>query len=388
MARQILVTAVEVVHFRYPLRDIAPHPDLGIPIYTPGSTWERPVYVVRVETDAGVTGEYVGDRSIDARLEHPAHLLLGRNALDREGFYSRARHQTLLGAHLIGLGVLDIALWDLAGKVYDAPLYELLGGRRQRLKAYASTHVGDRQPDGLGSPEAYADLAEHCRELGFPGFKIHPWADGTPDEQRAVVRAVGERVGDSMLLMLDSFNSIPTFGEAVRVGRACDEHEFFWYEDPFRDGGVSLHAHRKLRQLVRTPLLALEHVRGLEAHVDFIEGQGTDFVRVDPDYDGVTGTMKIAHAAEGFGLDAELHGSGPVRRHLMAAMTNTNFYELSLVHPKAGPFHPPVHDGFEDDLTSIGSDGCVDVPDGPGLGVAIDWDFIARHETGRSRYER
>ena len=85
-----------------------------------------------------------------------------------------------------------------------------------------------------------------------------------------------------------------------------------WYEDPYRDGGVSNFGHRKLRELIRTPLLELEHVRGLEAHVDMIVGGGTDFVRGDPDYDGgVTGIMKIAHAAEGFGLDVELHGPGP-----------------------------------------------------------------------------
>ena len=113
------------------------------------------------------------------------------------------------------------------------------------------------------------------------------------------------------ILMLDPFCTLQTFADALRVGRTCDEYGYLWYEDPFRDGGVSTFAHRKLRELIRTPLLELEHVRGLEAHVDMIVGGGTDFVRVDPDYDGgVSGSMKIAHAAEGFGLDVELHGPG------------------------------------------------------------------------------
>jgi L-alanine-DL-glutamate epimerase-like enolase superfamily enzyme len=132
-----------------------------------------------------------------------------------------------------------------------------------------------------------------------------------------------------------------TFGDALKLGRACDEYGFFWYEASFRDGGVSAHAHRKLRQLIKTPLLQLEHVRGLESHVDFIEAEATDFVCGDPDYDGgITGVMKIAHAAEGFGLDVELHVTGPDRRHLMAAMRNTNYYEMGLLHPKSRLHRP------------------------------------------------
>jgi L-alanine-DL-glutamate epimerase-like enolase superfamily enzyme len=70
-----------------------------------------------------------------------------------------------------------------------------------------------------------------------------------------VIHAVGKRVGGKMDLMLDPFCAIKTFGDALKLGRACDEYDFFWYEDRFRDGGVSAHAHRKLRQLIKTPLL-------------------------------------------------------------------------------------------------------------------------------------
>ncbi len=193
-----------------------------------------------------------------------------------------------------------------------------------------------------------------------------------------MVHAVGKRVGGKMDLMLDPFCAIRTFGEALKLGWACDEQKFFWYEDPYKDGGVSAHAHRKLRQLIKTPLLQLEHVRGLEAHVDFIAAEATDFVRGDAIYDGgITGIMKIAHAAEGFGLDVELHVAGPAQRHLMASMRNTNYYEMGLLHPKAGPFSPPIYkDGYRDAIDAIDENGCVDVPEGHGLGAEIDWDFI------------
>ena len=141
--------------------------------------------------------------------------------------------------------------------------------------------------------------------------------------------------------------------------------------------------------LVRTPLLQLEHVRGLEPHVDFIVADGTDFVRGDPDYDGgVTGVIKIAHAAEGFGLDMELHGPGPVRRHLMAAIRNSNYYEMGLVHPRVLPFAPPIYkDGYRDGLDAIDENGCIQVPHGIGLGVEYDWEYITGHSTGVTVYE-
>ena len=281
-----------------------------------------------------------------------------------------------------------MALWDLAGKFYDAPLYELLGGASRKLPCYASTYVGDHEKGGLDSPEAYADFAEQCLEMGYPAFKIHGWQNASIDMQVAVVRTVGKRVGGKMDLMLDPFCAIRTFGEALKLGWACDEWRYLWLEDPFKDGGVSAHAHRKLRQLIKTPLLQLEHLRGLESHVDFIEAQATDFVRIDPDYDGgITGGLKVAHAAEGFGLDAELHAPGPSRRHLMAAIRNTNYYEMGLVHPRLPLSRPPVFLDYADGLETIDDAGMVRPPDGPGLGVELDWAYIDAHRTGGRTFE-
>jgi L-alanine-DL-glutamate epimerase-like enolase superfamily enzyme len=181
------------------------------------------------------------------------------------------------------LGVVDIALWDLAGKLDGSPIYQRLGGRDKPLPAYASTSVGDGVAGGLDTPQAYAEFAERCRELGYGGFKIHPWGDAAIEEHVAVVRAVGQRVGGWMDLMLAPFCTLLTFADALRVGRACDDYGDLWLEHPFRDEGASTFAHRKLRELIRTQLLELEHVRGLEAHVDMIVG-GTDFVRAAPDY--------------------------------------------------------------------------------------------------------
>ena len=92
---------------------------------------------------------------------------------------------------------------------------------------------------------------------------------------------------------------------------------------------------------LKTPLLQGEHVHMVEGHTDMAVAEATDYWRADPEYDGgITGVMKIAHAAEGFGMDVELHIAGPAQRHCMAAMRNSNFYEIGLVHPKLGARMP------------------------------------------------
>jgi L-alanine-DL-glutamate epimerase-like enolase superfamily enzyme len=192
-----------------------------------------------------------------------------------------------------------------------------------------------------------------------------------------------------MDLMLDPACNPATFADALKIGKACDEAEFLWYEDPYRDGGVSQHAHRKLREMLDMPILQTEHVRGLEPHTDFVATESTDIVRADPEYDGgITGAMKIAHMAEGFGLDVEYHAPGPAQRHCLAATRNSNYYEVALVHPICPNTQPPVYaDDYSDMLDTVDSDGHVQVPDGPGLGVEYDWDEIEAREIGRRVYE-
>jgi L-alanine-DL-glutamate epimerase-like enolase superfamily enzyme len=381
------ITSIESTEFFYPIEDVGTDQHGFNLVYEPGAVTERKLFALKIEVDDGLTGEYVGGNSPGAaQINTFADYLVGKNPLDRQQHWSEMK-RALRKYDRMGIGPIDIALWDYAGKRYEAPIHELLGTYRTRIPAYASTYHGDEN-GGLDSPAAFADFAESCQEMGYGGFKIHGWggSEGARDLDReiAAVHAVGERVGESMDLMHDPACELETFADALKLGRALDEEEFFWYEDPYRDGGISQHSHRKLRQALDTPILQTEHVRGLEPATDFVANEATDFVRADPEYDGgITGAMKRAVVAEGFGLDVEFHAPGPAQRHCLGAIRNANYYELALVHPDAPNTQPPVYEGeYSDFIDTVDADGTVPVPEGPGLGVDYDWGYIAEHKTG------
>ena len=355
--------------------------------YMKGESAEIKKYAVVISTEDGNRGEYVthwcASDSTFAQSCILAPKLLGRHAEEREGIYDDFKRELRQFDHM-GHGPLDIALWDWTGKKLNCSISVLLGGFKNKLPAYASTYHGDRN-GGLDSKEAYADFAEYCYELGYKAFKIHGWNDGNAKEEAENVLHVAKSVGERMTLMLDPACELKTFADALYVGRACDEANFFWYEDPYRDSGVSAFSHKRLREMIKTPILQTEHIRGLEPKADFLIAGGTDFLRMDPEYDmGITGGMKIAHLAESFGIDVEIHACGPAHRHMMSAIRNTNFYEIALVGPDCPNAIPPVYScGYSDMLNCIDKDGFVSVPQGIGLGVTYDWDYIRKNTVNK-----
>ncbi|QUH03640.1 mandelate racemase [Saccharopolyspora erythraea] len=383
------IERVRVDRAKFEMKDFAKHPTGFSLVYEPGSRKEVSAYAVRIFTDDGVVGEYVGGNSVAAaQVSMFGKYLVGKNPFERERIYNDVKRQ-LRKFDKMGMGLIDIALWDLAGRAFGVPIRTLLGGWKTKLPAYASTAAGDRS-GGLDSAKAYADFAVRCKELGYRAYKLHVWDDYEVAEVVRTIAAVRDAVGPEMDLMLDPGCKLETFAHAVQVGRACDDANYLWLEDPYKDTGISIHGHRRLRELIRTPLLQTEHVRGLEQHTDFVIGGGTDFVRADAEYDGgITGALKIAHATEGFGLDVELHTPGPAQRQLMASIRNTNYYEMSFVHPKSseiGRSQLVYADDYRDGLTAIDADGCVPVPEGPGVGVSYDWDAIAAHTVDTAEF--
>jgi len=344
--------------------------------FDPGSSLTFQGGIIRIVADNGVVGEYGGWRVDPRAVIGQAERYIGEPALDRERFYQRAKSSSVMA-------VYDIALWDLAGKMAGLPVHALLGTYRTQVPAYAST-IDGAVTGPLSTPESFGDFAEECLEMGYRGFKMHPMAWPDVRTHAAAIRAIGDRVGGRMDLMVDPYCQFQTFADALKIGYACDQAGFYWLEDPYSDGGVTPFSHTKLREMIRTPLLQGEQVATIEERMALVLAKATDFARADMGRHGLTGALKLAHAAETVGIDIEPHRSGPAELQFLAAVKNANYYELVWVHPVMRDSEPPIYANVHiTGLDCIDPNGMVAVPEGPGLGIEYDWDFVSAHSTGR-----
>ena len=189
------ITSVEVTVFEHEVENVGKDYNTFNMVYDRGTSVLRSG-VLQIKTDQGIVGEYpsVGGPTIE-QVKMVADYLIGKDALSREAIYNDLK-RGLRHYDATGLGVVDICLWDIAGKFYDTPLYKLLGGARRPLPAYASTLHGDEN-GGLSTPEQFSDFAEQCYEMGYRSFKIHGWGLAAQNMQREIdnVLLMGKRFG-------------------------------------------------------------------------------------------------------------------------------------------------------------------------------------------------
>jgi L-alanine-DL-glutamate epimerase-like enolase superfamily enzyme len=327
--------------------------------------------LLTLRTDEGVEGHaFLGSASNPATTDgqglitHLKPMLMGKDPLQRESVVADVwKRQRNAGVRAIG--AVDVALWDLLGKAMGQPIHRLLGTFRESIPAYASSAV-------LPSASAYAEQAAEYKEQGWAAYKIHP-----PTRWREDIKAceaVRNAVGDDYTIMLDSTWSYD-FPAALRVGRAAEELDFYWYEDPLHDQDI--YNYVKLKQQLSIPILATEYpITGFESYQPWIMLQATDFLRGDVAVKGgITTLVKTAHLAEAFRMNMEIHHGGNslnnvANLHVIASIRNTEFFEVLL--PDGAQKY-----GLEQDIV-VGRDGLVHVPNKPGLGAAIDFKLIEK----------
>lgn len=331
--------------------------------------------LVTIQTDEGLEGNaFLGSSMFSAELDvlsivrHLKPAIIGEDPLARERMYQQLvnRHrQTTLRA----IGAVDVALWDLAGKIVGLPIHQLIGSYRDRIPAYASSQV-------LDSPDAYAEQAEQYKANGWAAYKIHP-PTKSAEGDIAVCRAVRAAVGDDYRIMLDSTWAYD-FPDALRVGKVAEELNFYWYEDPLAEDDMGNYV--KLRQALSIPLMATEYSPGgFHAYAPWLMSQATDYLRGDVAVKGgITSILKGAHLAEAFHMNFEVHHGGNslnnvANLHVLMAIENCEYFEVLL--PSGAQQYGLVEDIAPDEQ------GLVYAFDGPGLGVQIDHDLIERKQT-------
>lgn len=332
------------------------------------------VGVVTVKTDEGIEGySFLGSASSGADgfaaqvLKRLKPLVVGRNPLDIGAIWADLwSHNRYVDARSIC--AIDVALWDIAGKVANLPVHRLLGTCRERVPAYASSA-------SMSQVEEYVDEARAFRSRGWQAYKIHPRRD--PKKDVAICEAVKKAVGDDMVLMLDSMWAYG-YEDALRVGLAAQDLGFYWYEDPLAEDDI--YGYVKLKQKLTIPILATEYAPGgLYGYTSWIVQQATDMLRGDVAVKaGITPMMKIAHVAEAFRMKCEIHHGGNslnnvANLHVTMAIPNCEYFEVLL--PDEAQKHGLVSD------IAVDSAGFVHAPTAPGLGYEIDWDLVQRNKT-------
>jgi L-alanine-DL-glutamate epimerase-like enolase superfamily enzyme len=334
----------------------------------------REIAVVTIETDEGVTGHaFLGASNRGTDIDAPAVItylkpsLIGQNPLDIGRLWQNMSRWGRV-ASLRAIGALDVALWDLAGNVMKQPVHRLLGTYRTTAPAYfSSEHLPDVQ--------SYVDQALYYKKRGLTAYKIHPHCD--PAADIAICRAVRKAVGDDYRLMLDAMWSY-SYEDALRVGLAVQELNFYWYEDPLVDDDI--YNYVKLRQKLHIPILATEYASGgLYGLPQWIIQGATDMLRGDVTVKGgITALVKIAHLAEAFRMKCEIHHGGNslanvANLHVTMAVNNCEYFEVYL--PDIAQKYALVKDIEVDDQ------GNVHAPEKPGLGYEIDWELVKRNTT-------
>jgi L-rhamnonate dehydratase len=357
---------------------------LQLPNITAACDGTQDTCLVRVETDAGLVGWGEIDSCptavkaiIDAPLSHQicnglANAVTGCDPLAIEVCMQRMQTaanyygRTGLGVH--AMAGVNMALWDIAGKACDKPIYQLLGGPFQtRMRAYASVLFGD-------TPAATYDAARRWFDHGFTAVKFG-WGPMGKSEASdiALVREARRGLGNDTDLLIDAGQCFDA-RTAIRRSQQFAEFRPYWLEEMLRPDDVA--GYKALSAASPTPIAAGEAESRLEEFEELLDEGGLDWVQPDPARCGISTMVAVGRAAlarkrrmcnhsfkSGITIAASLH--------VMAAMPDVDVVEFCMADS------PLRHDLTREKLEVV--DGFIEVPAGPGLGVRVDLDTVAKY---------
>ena len=372
-APKAIITAIEITHHRLPLDP---------PFRASWDTQPRTQFdaaVVRVHTDLGVSGYGSGDMMLG--FQGHEHLFVGQDAMQIE------RHWRILNNISFHWGrcwPLDLALWDLAGKLCGQPVYKLIGGLSDRVRAYASSGT-------LRGLDALADAAERYLAQGYAALKIRFHRGDWRADIRAL-EAVRARVGDRLELMVDcnqgwrmSWDAYAPWSlkDAVKVARELERLGVYWMEEPLHRGDRE--GMRRLRDMTDVRIAGGEMTRELYEFRDLITEGALDVLQPDAALvGGLTGLRRVALMAQEHNLVFTPHtwtnGMGVVANaHLTAGLADAPFLEF--------PYDPPEWDVDRRDYMMaeplrVNPEGLIVLTDKPGMGYELAVDRLASTRIG------
>lgn len=343
--------------------------------------------VIKVHTDEGIVG--IGEvdsapEAVKALVDAPGShaianslhgLLVGEDPLDVERLWQKMYVGLIYigrrGIALHALSGIDIALWDIKGKVEGKPISELLGGaRRDRVRAYASMLM----------PETTEEVAERVGALcndGFTAVKLGwgPLGQDAANDVR-LVTAAKEAAGDCDILIDAGHGYAGDAKRAIGVARELERLEIFWLEEPFLPDEYEAYA--ELADAVDIRVAAGEQDTTVWGFRELIERGRVDLVQPDVTRcGGITELLRIGELAREHGVETVPHAwkSGIIKAaslHVNAVLPDGQLQEYCVADT-------PINQTLVKERMPVGDDGCIMVPTGPGLGIELDEDVLERY---------
>ncbi|MBQ1406973.1 MAG: mandelate racemase/muconate lactonizing enzyme family protein [Eubacterium sp.] len=357
---------------------------------------------VLVHTDEGITG--IGEAydkvelTKSAILNFCSEVILGKDPLDNEilwqQMYDSANYTGYSGAEMRAIGAIDIALWDIKGKVANMPVYKLLGGKTQEaLKVYNTCiSFGDIRDREWFLNDA-GGLAQSLLDEGISAMKIWPIDqlseryNGQNVHRDAIKKGlepfkkIRDAVGSKMEIALEMHSrwNIPM---AVRIAEELEQYDPMWFEDPILVDDASNIA--TLRSRINLPILASERYYTRFQFRPLLEMCGCDIIMFDIGYSGgITECKKIAGMADAYRLPVTTHNCGSplmtnVCAQLLISCPNSTVMETVRSHYR-------LFDMFEEGVDI--REGHIYVSDKPGFGMTMKKEYLDAPDTIRVKKE-
>ncbi len=327
-----------------------------------------PLLLIDLETEEGITGRAylfcylrAAAPAIAKMLDEIALMVKGDRVLPADLWAKLAKQFMLIGVQGIvrmAMAGLDVAAWDALAVAAGVPLVTFIGGTPRPIRAYNSCGLG------LMTAGEVADEAEKLLAGGFRAVKLRL---GYPTVQQdlAAVRAVRRRLGEHIALMVD-YNQVLSVAEALERGRALDEENIFWLEEPIRHDDYAGCA--SLARALKTPIQIGENFSLTTSMEAALAAGAADCVMPDVErIGGVTGWRRAAALAAEHRIEMSSHLFPEVSAHLLAATPTCHFLE----------YVDWVHRLVVEPLRIV--DGCAVIPDRPGNGLVWDASAVARY---------
>jgi L-alanine-DL-glutamate epimerase-like enolase superfamily enzyme len=304
-------------------------------------------------------------------VAHFRKMLVGMDPLDHEKIWHAMWRPKLVGRRGITtrmLGGIDIALWDLKGKVAGLPVYKLLGGFTDRVDTYIA---GGYYEEGKGLKELAAEMEQNLA-LGARAVKIKVGGVSINEDVERV-RVCRETIGPNVRLMVDANNAYRHY-QAIEFARKAERYDLFWFEEPVEpDDYIGC---REVTRATTVPIAAGENEYTRYGFRDLINHRAVSILQPDAlVLGGITEFMKVAALAQANDLDISPHGAQAVHIHLVAAIPNGLILEY--YRDTVDPMHGKI---WRQELEF--RDGFVHAPNRPGLGLDPKWETLQPFRVG------